>query len=239
MDVHCLVFALSCFGIFLFKKWGSCFLKVKSQNSFCQVGRFARKTFCQDRHRHFVRKTFCQDRPALDVLFWRHFVRTGIEDLSGPKYLDTIWTILLRYLGNTCATIQSNFDNIWAVLGHTWAILAHYFWKLFEQYSGNTQGQVGHYLDNTWTLLEWYFGKTSTILWYWLGDILEVPEHYRVAGSPGVDTQGPSRAMGRPTGSLRVKGRAYLVPGDQGVGLRSPRRSWGRSIGSPIPSTHP
>ena len=130
MDMHCLVFALSCFGIFLFKKWGFCFLKVKSQNSFCQVGRFARKTFCQDRLRHFVRKTFCQDRPALDVLSWRHFVRTGIEVLSGPKYLDTIWTILLRYLGTT-------WEQLVQYLGNTWAILGHYFGATFATFWHN------------------------------------------------------------------------------------------------------
>ena len=189
MDMHCLVFALSCFGIFLFKKWGSCFLKVKSQNSFCQVGRFARKTFCQDRLRHFVRKTFCQDRPALDVLSGRHFVRTGLDVLSGPKYLATIWTILLRYLGNTWAPIESYLNKQY--LSGTWALLGRYLGTTFGNYLNNTLailrdkvvttwGLLGHYLINTWAILRdnlattwpilgllgWYLGKTSAILWY-------------------------------------------------------------------------
>ena len=41
------------------------------QQTFCQDGRFVRKTFCQDRPRRFVRKTFCQDR-------LRRFVRTDL-----------------------------------------------------------------------------------------------------------------------------------------------------------------
>ena len=41
------------------------------QQTFCQDGRFVRKTFCQDRLRRFVRKTFCQDR-------LRRFVRTDL-----------------------------------------------------------------------------------------------------------------------------------------------------------------
>ena len=41
------------------------------QQTFCQDGRFVRKTFCQDSLRRFVRKTFCQDR-------LRRFVRTDL-----------------------------------------------------------------------------------------------------------------------------------------------------------------
>ena len=51
------------------------------QQTFCQDGRFVRKTFCQDCLRRFVRKTFCQDH-ICDI----SFRRTGFDVLSGPPF---------------------------------------------------------------------------------------------------------------------------------------------------------
>ena len=77
-----------------------------------------------DGHQTFVR---------MGVLSGRHFVRTGLDVLSGPKYLDTIWTILSRYLG-----------NIWAPL---------------KRYLGSTFAKLGQYLGITLTILEFYLGS--------------------------------------------------------------------------------
>ena len=73
---------------------------------------------------------------------------------------------------------------------NTWAILRHNLVLL------------GHYLDDTWVKLWQYFDTNWVIPWQYLS----------TTGSQGV--QGKThRARGRPTGSLGVKGRAYLVPG--------------------------
>ena len=132
------------------------------------------QTFCQDGR--FVRKTFCQDRNTWP-LFEQYFCATWA--ILGHQ-LRATWTILERYLGttfgnylnNTLAIVRDKLVTTWGLLGHylinTWAILRDN-------------------LATTWPilgLLGWYLGKTSAILWYWLGDALGVPEHYRVANHP-------------------------------------------------------
>ena len=58
--------------------------------------------------------------------------------LSGPKNLDTLCTILSRYLGNTWAPLKGNF--------------------------GNTLAQLGQYLDTTWMILGQNYGNTLILI---------------------------------------------------------------------------
>ena len=153
------------------------------QKTFChecmfyQDGHFARMdilsgwTFCQDGR--FVRKTF---------------VRTALDVLSGPKYLDTIWTILLCYLGTTSKLYEQYSGITPGQVGHHLGVA----WTLFDQNFGNTRGQLGHYLDNIWMILGQNFGNTLILIGWYLGS----------TWAP----HGPRGSMSRPKESQEVKG---------------------------------